>query len=261
MLQIENLSACYYQEDSVIKAIDTVSFSLGKGQTLGLLGESGSGKSTVALAILRLISPPGKITSGKILLDGKDLLRLDENKMRMIRGGKISMIFQDPFSSLNPVFTVGEQIAEAIRLHQNLGNHEAWEKTVEILELCKIKNPKVRAKDYPHQFSGGMRQRVMCAMALSCHPNYLIADEPTTALDVTIQAQILDLIKELQQKLGFGMIFITHNFALVKQLCGEVVILEKGKVVERGKTEEVFNNPQESYTRNLVDCLKAMRSF
>lgn len=261
MLEVKDLSVVFELESQSVKAVEKVNFSLERGQTLGLLGESGSGKSTVALALLRLITYPGRISSGRILLDGEDLLELNEKGLRKIRGAKISMIFQDPFSSLNPVFTVGEQIAEAIRLHQNLGNHEAWEKTVEILEFCKIKNPKVRAKDYPHQFSGGMRQRVMTAMALSCHPDYLIADEPTTALDVTIQAQILDLIKELQQKLGFGMIFITHNFALVKQLCEEVVILQKGKVVEVGKTHEVFNHPKQAYTNNLVDCLKTMRSF
>jgi len=261
MLEVKDLSVIFELSSGPVKAVEKVSFEVEKGKTLGLLGESGSGKSTVALSLLKLVSHPGRISSGKVLLDGQDLLKLEDKELRKVRGRRISMIFQDPFTSLNPVFTVGEQIAEAVRLHQGLGNHKAWEKAVEMLDLCKIKDPKGRAHNYPHQFSGGMRQRVMAAMALSCQPDFLIADEPTTALDVTIQAQILDLIQSLQKQLGFGMIFITHNFALVKQLCEEVVILKKGEVVEAGKTQKVFNAPQQAYTKNLVDSLIAMRSL
>jgi len=255
MLQVKNLST-YFQS---VKAVDDVSFSVSPGEVLGIVGESGSGKSTVALSIMRLIYPPGKIVSGEIVFNNQDLLKLSERQMIKIRGAKISMVFQDPFSSLNPVLTVGEQIAEAIRLHQGLGKKRAWQKAIEMLETVQIKNPQARIKNYPHQFSGGMQQRVMIAMALACQPEILIADEPTTALDVTIQAEILRLLKELQNQFGFGIIYITHNFGIVKHICDRVVVMYKGKIVEEGKTLEVMQNPKDEYTRKLIECLKVLK--
>jgi ABC-type dipeptide/oligopeptide/nickel transport system ATPase component len=255
---VKNLSVYFYSEDTIIKAVDDLSLSLHRGEALGLVGESGSGKSTVALSIMRLISPPGKIVSGEIIFDGRDLLQLPEGEMIEVRGAKISMIFQDPFTSLNPVFTVGNQIAEAIELHQGLNRREAWQKTVAMLDVVHIKNPAARVSDYPHQFSGGMRQRVMIAMALACQPRLLIADEPTTALDVTIQAEILKLLQELRQKLNLSVIYITHNFCIVKEICDRVVVMRKGRVVEEGETNKVLSEPKDSYTRRLIDGLKEL---
>jgi len=251
MLQIKNLSTHFYKDDTIIKAVDDVSFCVEKGETLGLLGESGSGKSTVGISILRLISTPGKIISGKVELDDSDILKLPEKEMINIRGARISMIFQDPFSSLNPVFTIGEQIAETISLHQKLSKRKSLEKAGEMLAMVQI-DPK-RIRDYPHQFSGGMRQRVVIVIALSCRPEFLIADEPTTALDVTIQAEILRLIRDLQKKLGFGMIFITHNFKIARKVCDRFVVMQKGRVVEEGI--EVFERPKNPYTKKLVNCM------
>jgi peptide/nickel transport system ATP-binding protein/oligopeptide transport system ATP-binding protein len=230
-----------------------------KGEILGILGESGSGKSTIAHSILRLITPPGRIVAGEILFDGQDLLKLSEKEMIKIRGGQISLIFQDPFTSLNPVFTVGDQIAEAVRMHQGLSRKMAWRKAVEMLALVQIKDPARRAGDYPHQFSGGMRQRVMIAMALACQPRLLIADEPTTALDVTIQAEILRLLEHLQRQLGLSVIYITHNFGIVKAICARVAVIHQGKVVESGVTEQVLGSPREPYTQRLINCLKVIR--
>ncbi|MBU0573815.1 MAG: ABC transporter ATP-binding protein [Candidatus Margulisbacteria bacterium] len=254
MLDIKELSVSFGN----FQAVKDVGFSLKRGETLGLLGESGSGKSTVALAIMRLISYPGKIISGKILLDGADLIKLGGEEMRKIRGAKISMIFQDPFSSLNPVFTVGEQIAEAFRYHQGLNRVEAWERSIEMLGTVQIRNPSARIHNYPHQFSGGMRQRVMIAMALACNPEFLIADEPTTALDVTVQAEILKLIADLQNKFKLGVLFITHNFAIIKQICDRVVVMRKGQVMEEGATLEVLNNSRNAYTKNLIESVKVL---
>lgn len=254
MLEVKNLSTYFYSQDSAIKAVDDVSFSVNRGETLGLLGESGSGKSTVALSIMRLIYPPGKIIKGSIFLDEKDLFSASEAEMIDIRGAKISMIFQDPFSSLNPVFTVGDQISEAISLHQRLKGAKAQDKTQKMLELVKI--DKSRINDYPHQFSGGMRQRVMIAMALACEPEFLIADEPTTALDVTIQAEILQLIKDLQKQLGFGIIFITHNFKIAKHVCDRFAVMQNGKIVEAGP--DIFQDPKHVYTKKLVDCMRVL---
>jgi len=254
MLEVRGLSVTY----PAINAVSGVRFSVASGETLGVVGESGSGKSTVALAIMRLISPPGEIISGEVIFRGQDLLKLPEAEMIKVRGAKISMVFQDPFTSLNPVFTVGDQIAEAIQLHQGLKRPEAWEKAVEMLDLVRIKDSEVRSRDYPHQFSGGMRQRVMIAMALACQPELLIADEPTTALDVTIQAEILALLKELQAKMKLSIIYITHNFGIVKQLCDRVVVMNKGVIVEEGRTETIFNSPKNVYTQRLIDCLKTL---
>jgi len=254
MLEVRNLNTYFYTNLGVVKAVDDISFSVNKGETLGILGESGSGKSTVGLSIMRLVPYPGKIAYGFIEVFGKDLLKLPISDMTKIRGYKISMIFQDPFSSLNPVLTIGDQISEVVRLHQRLSKNNAIVKTKQMLELVRI-NPD-RINDYPHQFSGGQRQRVMIAMALSCEPEFLIADEPTTALDVTIQAEILELIKSLQQKLGFGMIFITHNFRVAKKICDRFVVMQKGKIVEEGR--DVFVDPKNEYTKQLVASMRAL---
>lgn len=259
MLQVNGLSTHYYQDNSIIKAVDDVSFSVNKGEVLGILGESGSGKSTIAHSILRLIYPPGKIVSGRIIFNGQDLLKLTEEGMIGIRGAKISMVFQDPFTSLNPVYTVGDQIAEAIRLHQGLNKKESLEKAVQMLETVHIKDAADRVRDYPHQFSGGMRQRVMIAMALACRPELLIADEPTTALDVTIQAEILKLIQEIQRKFNLSVIYITHNFGIIRSLCRRVIVLYKGRLVEAGRVEQVVSSPQNAYTKRLIDALATLR--
>ncbi len=259
MLEVRNLSTYFYQEGSVIKAVDDVSFSVGRGEVLGILGESGSGKSTIAHSIMRLVDPPGRIVSGEIILDNLDLLKISEEAMIKIRGAKISMIFQDPFTSLNPVYTVGDQISEAIRLHQGLKRKEAWDKAIQMLETVHIKDPGARIRDYPHQFSGGMRQRVMIAMALACQPELLIADEPTTALDVTIQAEILKLLREIQEKFKLSVVYITHNFGIIRAICRRVIVLYKGKLVEEGAVEEVISFPKNDYTKRLISCLEVLR--
>lgn len=241
MLEVKNLSVSFND----LKAVDNVSFAVNPGKTLGLLGESGSGKSTVALSILNLVAEPGRITNGQILLDDRE---------GVMRGAKVSMIFQDPFSSLNPVFTIGDQIVETVMLHQGVSKIEAVKRAKDLLLEVKI-DPR-RINDYPHQFSGGQRQRVMIAIALSCEPEYLIADEPTTALDVTIQSEILDLIKDLQRKKGFGMIFITHNFHIAKKVCDDYVVMKRGRVVDAGK--DVFSNPKSEYTKELIRCMDVL---
>lgn len=256
MLEVKNLSTYFYTDESVCKAVDDVSFSLGKGETLGIVGESGSGKSTIALSIMRLIYPPGKIVAGEIKFNGQNLLVLPEKDMIKIRGARISMIFQDPFTSLNPVYTVGDQIAEAVELHQGLSRKKAWQKAVEMLDLVQIKDPILRAKDYPHQFSGGMCQRVTIAMALACRPEILIADEPTTALDSTIQAEIVRLLKEIQQKMNISILYVTHNFGIIKAVCQRVAVLYRGKVMEEGMVSGILSNPRSPYTRKLLDSLR-----
>jgi ABC-type dipeptide/oligopeptide/nickel transport system ATPase component len=258
MLEVRNLSTHFNSDNGTVKAVDNVSFSVGKGEVLGIVGESGSGKSTVALSIMRLIYPPGKIISGEVIFNGQDLLKLSEKEMIGIRGAKISMIFQDPFTSLNPVFTVGDQIAEAIQLHQGLDRREAWKKAIEMLEMVQIQDPARRVKDYPHQFSGGMRQRVMIAMALACRPEILIADEPTTALDVTIQAEIIRLLKELQEKLNLSIIYITHNFGIIKAICQRTLVMYNGRIEEEGGVREVLAGPRSPYTRRLLESLKVL---
>jgi oligopeptide/dipeptide ABC transporter ATP-binding protein len=235
--------------------VDGVSFTIDEGKTLGLVGESGCGKSVTSLSIMRLVAPPGNIVGGEILYRGRDLLKLSAAEMRKVRGNDISMIFQEPMTSLNPVFTIGSQIGEAIRLHQGLGKKETRERTVEMLRLVKIGDPETRVDDYPHQLSGGMRQRVMIAMALSCKPNLLIADEPTTALDVTIQAQILELMKELQQELGMALLLITHDLGVVAEQADEVAIMYAGKIVERARTKAIFDRPLHPYTVGLLKSL------
>jgi oligopeptide/dipeptide ABC transporter ATP-binding protein len=256
LIQVKNLRTSFFTPEGEVRAIDDISFEIAAGQTLGLVGESGCGKSVTSLSIMRLIqSPPGRIVGGEILYRGRDLLALNNEEMRKIRGNEISMIFQEPMTSLNPVFTVGNQIGEAIRLHQGLGKKQTRGKTVEMLRLVKIADPESRVDAYPHQLSGGMRQRVMIAMALSCNPNLLIADEPTTALDVTIQAQILELMKELQQEIGMALLLITHDLGVVAEQADEVAIMYAGKIVERATAAAIFTRPFHPYTVGLLNSL------
>ncbi|KYK34516.1 MAG: ABC transporter ATP-binding protein [Theionarchaea archaeon] len=252
LLEVQNLKTHFFTDDGIVKAVDEVSFSIGKEETFGLVGESGCGKSVTALSIIRLISwPPGKIVEGKILLEGEDLVQKSEKEMRKIRGCKISMIFQEPMTSLDPVFTVGNEIMEVIRLHQGLGKEEAREKTIEMLKIVGIPDPERRINEYPHQLSGGMRQRVMIAMALSCNPKLLIADEPTTALDVTIQAQILRLVDQLKEDFAASVLLITHDLGVIAQQCRNVAVMYAGEIVERGSVEAIFENPLHPYTVGL----------
>jgi peptide/nickel transport system ATP-binding protein/oligopeptide transport system ATP-binding protein len=256
LLEVKDLKTYFYTEDGVVPAVDGVSFSIKKGETLGIVGESGCGKSVTALSIMRLIqTPPGKIISGQILLNGEDLLKKTEKEMNDIRGNWISMVFQEPMTSLNPVYTVGDQIMEAILLHQNVKKIEARKRTLEMLKMVGIPSPESRINDYPHQMSGGMRQRVMIAIGLACQPKMLIADEPTTALDVTIQAQILDLMKRLKDELGTVIMVITHDLGVVAQMVDKVVVMYAGKVVESTKTAELFANPLHPYTVGLLGSI------
>jgi len=260
MLKIKKLKVNYTVDGKEIVAVDDVSLHLKKGEVLGIVGESGSGKSTVALSIMRLISQPGKIVAGEIIYQGQDLLKIKEEELIKIRGDKISIVFQDPFTSLNPVFSVGEQIAEVIRLHQGLSYREAWEMAIEMLDIVNISNPAARAKEYPHQFSGGMRQRVMIGMALACKPEVLIADEPTTALDVTIQAEILKLLEQVRDEFKLSIIYITHNFGIVKRICDRLAVMCQGKIVEEGETGHVLKHPREVYTRKLIECVRKINA-
>jgi peptide/nickel transport system ATP-binding protein len=250
---VEGLQTYLFTRLGVVKAVDDVSFNVRSGETLAIVGESGCGKTMTALSLLRLVpNPPGRIVSGSIKIDGKDLVKLDEAEMRDIRGNEISMIFQEPMTSLNPVMTIGAQISETVRLHQEMTKSQAWDRAVEMLRLVKIPEPAQRAKEYPHQLSGGMRQRAMIAMALSCNPRVLIADEPTTALDVTIQAQILDLILDLQTKLGTAVVLITHDLAVVAETAQRVIVMYAGKKVEEAEVEELFASPLHPYTHGLL---------
>ncbi len=256
VLRVEGLQTQFKTEQGLVKAVDGISFEVGRGRTLGIVGESGSGKSVANLSMLRLVqTPPGKITGGKVLFDGKDLLALEEEEVRAYRGRNIAMIFQDPLTSLNPVLPIWLQIAEALELHHHLKRPAAKAKAVEMLKLIGIPDPERRANDYPHQFSGGMRQRVMIAMALSCNPEILIADEPTTALDVTIQAQILDLIRGLSRDSHTAVILITHDLGVVAGMCDEVCVLYAGRIVERALVDDLFYDPQHPYTRGLLDSI------
>ena len=253
VLEVKNLCTSFFTEGGEVKAVDDVSFTAYAGKTLGIVGESGCGKSVTSLSIMRLIpDPPGRIRSGEILYRGRDLLKLTSAEMRTIRGNDISMIFQEPMTSLNPVFTIGYQVSEAIHLHQGLSWRDSKSRAVEMFELVGIPSPTKRVDEYPHQLSGGMRQRVMIAMALSCNPKVLIADEPTTALDVTVQAQILDLLRDLQQKVGMALILITHDLGVVAEVSDEVVVMYAGRVVEHGGVMEIFKNPKMPYTRGLL---------
>jgi oligopeptide/dipeptide ABC transporter ATP-binding protein len=256
LLEIKNLSTWFFMETGVARAVNDVSFYVDKGEMLGLVGESGCGKSVSALSILRLVqSPPGKIVQGEILFKGSDLLALSESEMRKVRGNDIAMIFQEPMTSLNPVFTIGSQIMEAVRLHQNVGKNEARNRTVEMLKLVGIADPEHRIDEYPHQLSGGMRQRAMIAMALSCNPDLLIADEPTTALDVTIQAQIMELLWKLQDELGMAILLITHDLGVVAESADRMIVMYAGHIVEEGPTLAVFDGTGHPYTRGLIESV------
>ncbi|HEV8095750.1 MAG TPA: ABC transporter ATP-binding protein [Burkholderiales bacterium] len=253
LLAIEGLKTHFATDDGMIHAVDGVDLFVDRGETLGVVGESGCGKTVTALTVMKLVQmPPGRIVAGRILWQGRDLVPLDADEMRSIRAREIAIIFQEPMTSLNPVYTVGEQIAEVIRLHEGLGRRAAMEKTAEMLKLVHIPHAEQRVHDYPHQFSGGMRQRVMIAMALSCHPKLLIADEPTTALDVTIQAQILDLLGELKQKFGMAVMLITHAMGVVAETAQRVVVMYAGKVVEEARVADLFASPLHPYTQGLI---------
>ena len=252
LLQVKDLKTYFYTDDGIVKAVDGIDFTIKKGETLGMVGESGCGKSVSALSILQLVQdPPGKIINGEIWFKGEDLLKKKPEQMRKIRGNDISMIFQEPMTSLNPVYTIGEQISEAIILHQKLNKGNALEKTVEMLKLVGIANPERRVHGYPHELSGGQRQRVMIAMALSCNPDLLIADEPTTALDVTIQAQILELIKKLKDEIGMAVLMITHNLGVIAEVSDHVVVVYAGKAVEYADVTSIFKHPKHPYAMAL----------
>ena len=252
LLEVKDLRTHFKTRAGLVRAVDDVSFYLDRGELLGLVGESGCGKSMTALSIMRLIAPPGKIVAGEILFDGKDLLKLSDAQMREMRGDDIAMIFQDPMTSLNPVFTVGEQIAEALRLHRKMSRKEARLATIEAMREVAIPDPARRLDDYPHQLSGGMRQRVMIAMALACNPKLLIADEPTTALDVTIQAQILELLNELRKQRELAVLLITHDLGVVAEVADRVAVMYTGRIVEESPVDELFARPKHPYTEGLL---------
>jgi peptide/nickel transport system ATP-binding protein len=261
LLEVDNLHTHFDTLAGTVRAVDGVSFRVASGRTLGVVGESGCGKSVTALSIMRLVpTPPGRFAAGAIRWRGSDLLKLREKEMRAIRGNRISMIFQEPMTSLNPVLSVGRQIVETVMLHQHVGRSEALERAVEMLRLVQIAEPERRVGEYPHQLSGGMRQRVMIALALACNPELLIADEPTTALDVTIQAQILELLRELQQRLGMGILMITHDLGVVAECCDRVVVMYAGRKVEEASVHELFDQPLHPYTRALMASMPSLSS-
>lgn len=252
LLEVKKLKTYFATRHGEVRSVDDLSFTIERGETLSLVGESGCGKSVTALSIMRLVSQPGRVVGGEILFESRDLLKLSEDEMRAIRGNDIAMIFQDPMTSLNPVFTVGEQIAEAIRLHRKVSKREAWDQAIEGMRDVTIPSPETRAKNYPYEMSGGMRQRVMIAMALACDPKLLIADEPTTALDVTIQAQILDLLTELRQKRDLALLLITHDLGVVAETSDRVAVMYAGKIIEEASAKELFSRPRHPYTEGLL---------
>jgi len=256
LLQVQNLKTYFYTVDGIAKAVDDVSISLDKGKTLGLVGESGCGKSVTAMSIIRLIkNPPGKIVDGKIIFGGQDLLQVSAKEIKSVRGKQIAMIFQEPMTSLNPVYKIGDQIAEMLKLHENLNKRDSWDRAVAMLAKVQIPSPEKRAHDYPHQLSGGMRQRVMIAMALCCAPKILIADEPTTALDVTVQAQIMDLMLELQAEFQTAILLITHDLGVIAETAQRVDVMYAGKVVEEAATRSIFDEPKHPYTQGMLKSL------
>ena len=252
LLEVKDLHTSFFTDAGEVKAVNGVSFFLDRGKVLGIVGESGSGKSVTAYSIMQILAGTGKIVSGSIKLDGQELVGAGEKVMKNVRGNKISIIFQDPMTSLNPTYTIGRQLMEAILLHTDRNKKEAWDRAVEMLRLVNVNEPEKRMKQYPFEFSGGMRQRVMIAMALACEPDILIADEPTTALDVTIQAQILELMTSLQKELGMAIIMITHDLGVVAQLCDEVIVMYAGSICEQGTADEIFYNPGHEYTKGLM---------
>lgn len=260
VLEVQNLKTWFFTREGVIKAVDDVSFSLAKGETLGLVGESGCGKSVTAMSITRLISPPGRIVGGRVLFNGRDLVTLPEREMREVRGARIAMVFQEPMTALNPVLEVGFQIAEAVLAHERVSRRAALDRAIEAMRAVAIPDPARRARDYPHQLSGGMRQRVMIAMALVCKPALIIADEPTTALDVTIQAQILELLAGLQQQYELSLMLISHDLGVVAQVAGKVAVMYAGRIVETGPAMDVFHNPKHPYTQGLLQSIPRLGS-
>ena len=252
LLEVNNLHTSFFTPAGEVRAVNGVSFSLERGKVLGIVGESGSGKSVTAYSIMQILASTGRIVDGSIRLDGQELVGSGEKVMKTVRGNKISIIFQDPMTSLNPTYTIGHQLVEAIVLHTSRNAKQAWDRAVEMLRLVNINEPEKRMTQYPYEFSGGMRQRIMIAMALACEPDILIADEPTTALDVTIQAQILDLMKDLQKELGMAIIMITHDLGVVAQLCDEVIVMYAGSICEQGTADEIFYNPKHEYTKGLM---------
>lgn len=260
VLKIEDLSISFYTPVGEVKAVDSINYTLHENEIMGIVGESGSGKSVESYGIMGLLQEPGKVKSGKILFKGENVLDYDKNQMSDFRGRKCSMIFQNPMTCLNPVYTIGNQLMEALLVHKKCSKDEAYERAVDMLDKVGISNPKRRMKQYPHELSGGMRQRVMIGMGLICEPDILIADEPTTALDVTIQAQILELIKEFQNKSKMSVIFITHNLAVVAQICDTVSVMYAGRIVEQGSVEDIFYNPQHPYTKGLLKSMPRIDS-
>jgi ABC-type dipeptide/oligopeptide/nickel transport system ATPase component len=252
LLDVQHLTVLFEGSSSTVTAVDSVSFQVGVGETLGLVGESGSGKSVTAFSILRLVPPPGRIAGGRVLFDGRDLLALPEREMRAIRGARISLIFQEPMTALNPVMRVGDQIAEALTVHKQATQEQAWERAAELLDAVHIPDSRRRVRDYPHQLSGGMRQRVMIAIALACHPALLIADEPTTALDVTIQAQVLELLRELRARYNLALLLITHDFGVIAEMADRVAVMSRGAIVEEGPVRQILRSPSHNYTRSLL---------
>ena len=252
LLEVRDLHTSFFTPVGEVKAVNGISFNLDHGKVLGIVGESGSGKSVTAYSVMQILEKTGKIISGSIKVDGKELVGLPEQEMKNIRGNRISIIFQDPMTSLNPTYTIGHQLMEAILLHTNRNKKQAYDRAVEMLKLVNVNEPEKRMKQYPFEFSGGMRQRVMIAMALACEPDILIADEPTTALDVTIQAQILELMQSLQKELGMAIIMITHDLGVVAQMCDEVIVMYAGSICEQGTADEIFYNPKHEYTKGLI---------
>ena len=258
ILSVRNLSTSFFTGSGEVKAVNGVSFDLEAGKVLGIVGESGSGKSVTAYSILQILTHPGRIVGGQVLYKGVDLVKFSQRQMREIRGEQISIIFQDPMTSLNPTYTVGNQIGEAIRLHTSRRGSEVRDRIVELLTLVGINEPQKRADQYPHELSGGMRQRIMIAMAIACEPDILIADEPTTALDVTIQAQILELIQKLQDELGLAVIMITHDLGIIADMCDDIIVMYAGSIAERGSADDIFYNPHHEYTKGLLHSIPTM---